>query len=253
MLVVLLLVQYLLELLVRYYLVWFSVKIIWFCDLQHWRYSVPWYEHRSKKGFFSLNIVWRYPLKSAGIQRWPAAIIFYFILHKLNNFSLIYLFCPICFSLSSSLRLLLPRQQDQPLQSLMHPDWLHLLFWLLEFFPWQPQSLYQHRSFSLLLLLMIIYIPIAVKARKSWRAFLASSVAIVSILGLAAISLFPRMVPSCTDLAFSLTVYNASSSQKTLTVMLIIALIGMPLVIGYTWFIYRVFKGKVELTETSYW
>jgi cytochrome d ubiquinol oxidase subunit II len=34
--------------------------------------------------------------------------------------------------------------------------------------------------------------------------------------------------------------------------MLIIALLGMPLVIGYTVFIYRVFKGKVEITPDSY-
>jgi cytochrome d ubiquinol oxidase subunit II len=35
-------------------------------------------------------------------------------------------------------------------------------------------------------------------------------------------------------------------------VMLIIALIGMPLVILYTAYIYRVFRGKVVLTEESY-
>jgi len=34
--------------------------------------------------------------------------------------------------------------------------------------------------------------------------------------------------------------------------MLVIALIGMPIVIGYTIFVYRVFKGKVVLGEDSY-
>lgn len=59
-------------------------------------------------------------------------------------------------------------------------------------------------------------------------------------------SAFPVLVPSSIDLAYSLTAYNASSSPRTLTVMLIIALVGMPLVIGYTAFIYTVFKGKVR-------
>ena len=67
-----------------------------------------------------------------------------------------------------------------------------------------------------------------------------------------AISLFPRLVPSLTDLNNSLTIYNASSTERTLFTMLIIALIGMPFVIGYTIFIYRAFKGKVRLGEESY-
>ena len=40
---------------------------------------------------------------------------------------------------------------------------------------------------------------------------------------------------------------NASSSKLTLTVMLIIALVGMPFVIGYTIYVYRAFRGKVKL------
>ena len=59
-------------------------------------------------------------------------------------------------------------------------------------------------------------------------------------------------MPSITDLNNSLTIYNASSSETTLSTMLVIALIGMPLVIIYTVVIYRVFKGKVVITEESY-
>ncbi|MHC5012708.1 MAG: cytochrome d ubiquinol oxidase subunit II, partial [Planctomycetota bacterium] len=71
-------------------------------------------------------------------------------------------------------------------------------------------------------------------------------------IGFAALSLFPRLVPSITNLEHSLTIYNASSTERTLMVMLVIALIGMPFVIGYTFVIYRAFKGKVVLDETSY-
>jgi len=103
-----------------------------------------------------------------------------------------------------------------------------------------------------LLLGAIIYIPIATRAGKFFSAFLGSAVTIALMISLMGISLFPRMVPSSIDLGYSLTIYNASSSQRTLTVMLIIVLIGMPIVIGYTAWIYKIFMGKVVLTEDSY-
>jgi cytochrome d ubiquinol oxidase subunit II len=98
----------------------------------------------------------------------------------------------------------------------------------------------------------IMYIPIGIKAKKYGYAFAASSVMIAGMIGLAALSLFPRLVPSSIDLNYSLTIYNASSSQNTLTTMLIIALLGMPVVVAYTIFIYRVFKGKVIINHDSY-
>ncbi len=105
----------------------------------------------------------------------------------------------------------------------------------------------------LLLLAGVIYFPIALKGKKFGWAFLSSSITIASVIGLLAISLYPNLVPSSIDLEnYSLTIYNASSSQYTLKTMLIIALIGMPIVVAYTIFIYRVFKGKVIITKDSY-
>ena len=104
----------------------------------------------------------------------------------------------------------------------------------------------------ILLLAASLYIPVAVKTKKYFIAFLSSSITIASMIGLAAVSLFPRLIPSISDLNFSLTIYNSSSTPRTLTTMLIIALIGMPFVIGYTIWIYRVFKGKVVLGKESY-
>ena len=104
----------------------------------------------------------------------------------------------------------------------------------------------------ILMLGAIIYIPVALKSEKFGRAFFSSSLTISCMVGLMGISLFPRLVPSLTDLNYSLTIYNASSTERTLFTMLIIALIGMPFVIGYTIFIYSVFKGKVQIGESSY-
>lgn len=104
----------------------------------------------------------------------------------------------------------------------------------------------------IVLLASIISIPVSVKGGKYGRAFLASSLTIASMIGLLAVSLFPRLVPSLTDLAYSLTIYNASSTPRTLLTMLIIAIIGVPLVLIYTIYIYRAFKGKVIIDEHSY-
>lgn len=106
--------------------------------------------------------------------------------------------------------------------------------------------------FLVLLLLTAAYIPVANRAGKYLRSFVASSVTIASVMGLAAVCLFPRMVPSTLDLANNLTVYNASSTPRTLTVMLVIALVGMPIVIAYSVYVYRVFAGKVVITQESY-
>lgn len=95
----------------------------------------------------------------------------------------------------------------------------------------------------------LVLIPVLLKSGRHLLAFLASCVAIVTQIGLAATSLFPKLLPVLNDPDRSMTIYNAASSQKTLTTMLVIALIGVPIVITYTFFIYRVFKGKVRPGE----
>ncbi len=83
-------------------------------------------------------------------------------------------------------------------------------------------------------------------------AFAVSSASIAMLLIVMGLALFPNMVPAYPDAANSLTIYNASSSEKTLTTMLIIAACGMPVVIGYTIFIYSKFFKPVVLDEHSY-
>jgi len=103
-----------------------------------------------------------------------------------------------------------------------------------------------------LMLAAIIFMPLSLKAKCYFRAFLSSSVTILCLIGIAAVSMFPSLVPSLTNLEYSLTIYNSSSTHNTLMAMLIIALIGVPIVLVYTWFIYSKFKGKPIITEDSY-
>jgi cytochrome d ubiquinol oxidase subunit II len=85
-----------------------------------------------------------------------------------------------------------------------------------------------------------------------FNAFLSSSASILLLLILFAIGIFPNMVISNPNAANSLTIYNGASSQKTLMIMLIVAIIGLPFVMGYTASIHWIFRGKVKLNKTSY-
>jgi len=106
--------------------------------------------------------------------------------------------------------------------------------------------------FPLLVLLAIIYIPIAVKNGAYFKAFISSSLIVLSNISLAGVGIFPNLVLSSPNPENSLTIYNAASSQQTLENMFIIACIGVPLVLIYSVVVYRFFRGKVEIDEHSY-
>jgi len=75
---------------------------------------------------------------------------------------------------------------------------------------------------------------------------------IAALTFLFGVALFPDLVHSSLNPDWSLTVYNASSSHKTLAIMAIIAALGMPFVLAYTSVVYWVFRGKVQLGTLSY-
>ena len=101
-------------------------------------------------------------------------------------------------------------------------------------------------------MLAIANIPREIHKGRDFRAFLSSCAAVFFLLVLFGIDMFPALILSHPDPGNSLTIYNAASSQKTLKIMGIIALIGMPLVITYTSSIYWIFRGKVKLDKSSY-
>jgi cytochrome bd ubiquinol oxidase subunit II len=94
--------------------------------------------------------------------------------------------------------------------------------------------------------------PVALRANREGLAFGLSSLSIAALIGTMGIGLYPNLLPATGETARSLTVHNASSSDLTLTVMLVIALIGMPLVIAYTAAIYWRFRGRVGPREHVY-
>ncbi len=105
---------------------------------------------------------------------------------------------------------------------------------------------------AILNMLAIANIPRAILSGKDFFAFLSSSVSIAALLLLFALGLFPDLVYASNNPEYSLNIYNAASSSKTLEIMLIIALAGFPFVLAYTISIYWIFRGKVKLTSMSY-
>lgn len=104
----------------------------------------------------------------------------------------------------------------------------------------------------LLGMLTMASIPRLVRRHRYRVAFICSAVSICLFLMVVAAELYPVLLYSTVDPSYSLTVYDAAASTKTIRIMLTFAAIGLPLVLSYTWFVYRTFRGKVKLDETSY-
>jgi cytochrome d ubiquinol oxidase subunit II len=90
-------------------------------------------------------------------------------------------------------------------------------------------------------------------ARKAFfKAWFASALTIVGATFYGVIGLFPNMFPSNLNPAWSLTAHNASSTQLTLTIMLIVVIIFVPIVLAYQAWAYNLFKTKVTLEDLAY-
>lgn len=100
--------------------------------------------------------------------------------------------------------------------------------------------------------LSIANLPRLASKKKYHMAFLFSALTMAFMLMVVAIELYPTLLASTIDDKFSITIYNAASSEKSLGIMLLMAAIGAPLVLFYTAFVYKTFWGKVKLDETSY-
>jgi len=97
-----------------------------------------------------------------------------------------------------------------------------------------------------------VNVPRLVSKRKYANALVFSSLTMAFLLMLVAFQLYPVLLPYTIDPKYSVTIYNAASSQKSLGIMLTIVVIGAPLLAGYFLFLYKTFNGKVKLDDTSY-
>jgi cytochrome d ubiquinol oxidase subunit II len=100
--------------------------------------------------------------------------------------------------------------------------------------------------------LAIANIPRAIHQNRPVYAFISSCCTIAALTFLVAMALFPNLVISTIDPRWNIDIDNGSSSESTLQLMGVIALIGLPLVATYTSVVYWVFRGKVQLGTNSY-
>ncbi|KAB7775481.1 cytochrome d ubiquinol oxidase subunit II [Xanthomonas sacchari] len=83
------------------------------------------------------------------------------------------------------------------------------------------------------------------RKRRGGLAFIASGAAIAGIILTVGFAIFPFLLPSSSQPGSSLTVWDASSSHLTLWIMLLATVVFLPIILGYTTWVYRVLKGKV--------
>jgi len=94
-------------------------------------------------------------------------------------------------------------------------------------------------------------VPLLAQRRRHASAFVASAVAVAGTVASAGFALFPFLLPSSLDPRSSLTVWDASSSHKTLGLMLLATALLLPIVLAYTGWVYRVLRGRVSLAHVK--
>lgn len=86
------------------------------------------------------------------------------------------------------------------------------------------------------------------KVREGW-AFIFSAVAIAAFVADLFYALYPRVMPSSLGSQFDLTITNASSTEYTLKVMTVVAIIMTPLVLIYQGWTYWVFRKRISASQ----
>jgi cytochrome bd ubiquinol oxidase subunit II len=92
---------------------------------------------------------------------------------------------------------------------------------------------------------------LAWRGRAPLLAFVASALGVAGVIATAGVSMFPFLLPSSLDPRSSLTVWDASSSQTTLMIMMLATVVLLPIVLAYTAWVYAVLRGPVTAEALS--
>jgi cytochrome d ubiquinol oxidase subunit II len=107
--------------------------------------------------------------------------------------------------------------------------------------------------FSLLVVLLIVsvvYIPLGLKSGRLNKTFAASSFAVGRFLALFYLYSYLNLLRSI-EPTKNLTIYNASSNNQAMIILLILTIIAMPIVIGYTIYTHHTLaQYKLTLADT---
>ncbi len=98
--------------------------------------------------------------------------------------------------------------------------------------------------------LAIANIPRSVFNDKFGQAFVSSAINILCLVALFCCSIFPQLVISIGP-GDSISIYDAASSEGTLWIMTIIALIGLPMIVSYTAVVYWTFRQPIPMSDET--
>jgi cytochrome d ubiquinol oxidase subunit II len=96
-------------------------------------------------------------------------------------------------------------------------------------------------------LLAAAFAGVMLRIGRPGAAFISSALAVKATILTAGIALFPFLLPSSTDPGQGLTVWDASSSAKTLFIMLLCVIVLLPIVLAYTVWVFHVLRGRITL------
>ena len=106
--------------------------------------------------------------------------------------------------------------------------------------------------------IFVVALPVTLNILREMRkghaghAFLSSCLALVLHFLIFGAAVYPNLVFSTPNHANDMNIYNSASTEKSLSFLFFVAIIGVPVVLTYTITLYYFFRGKVLLTEESY-
>jgi cytochrome d ubiquinol oxidase subunit II len=98
----------------------------------------------------------------------------------------------------------------------------------------------------------LVGIKLFLAKQAYFKAWCASALTIVGTTFYGIIGLYPRMLPSNIDAAYSLTAHSSASSPQTLKIMLMVVIFFLPVVLAYQVWAYFLFKGEVTEKDMVY-
>jgi cytochrome d ubiquinol oxidase subunit II len=100
-------------------------------------------------------------------------------------------------------------------------------------------------ALPLLALAGLVGLRVMLNAGKLWLAWACSALFIIGVTFFGVMGMFPGMIISSLDPAATITAFNGASSQLTLKIMLGVALVMVPIVLLYQFWMYRLFSKPV--------
>ncbi len=133
---------------------------------------------------------------------------------------------------------------------------LVILFWVYSFAATRIWDNYLKAPilfvFPALAVIAYLSVPAFLNKKAYFKAWVGSALTIVAFAAWGVAGLFPNILPSSIDPAYSLTIMNSSSSELTLKIMTIVAVIFVPIVLAYTIWAYKTFSHKITEKDIAY-